>query len=383
MLTFLGDRIGDTLTGETAPIVVNVFGEDLDVLDAKAAEVARVLNAESTNASAVVKSPPGAPRLAIRLRPDRLTQLGFRPVEVLEAIQTACQGTVVAQTHRGNRVTDLTVVFDESARREPESIGSIILRGADGTRVPLSQLADIYPTSGRVSILHEGTRRRQTVTCTLAKGDVTTFVAEARRRVTANVSFPPGVYAASSGTAQAKEKAERELLLNSAIAGIGILVLLWAVFRNWRSLVLVLVNVPFALVGGVLALWLTSLLAPDLAALTIGSLVGFVTLFGITTRNSIMMISHFEHLVAHEGMTWGVEAAMRGAAERLMPILITAIVTAIGLLPLALGAGDAGREIEGPMAIVILGGLITSTMLNLLVLPTLALYFGKFGQASH
>ena len=383
VLTFLGDRIGDTLTGETAPIVVNVFGEDLDVLDAKAAEVARVLNAESTNASAVVKSPPGAPRLAIRLRPDRLTQLGFRPVEVLEAIQTACQGTVVAQTHRGNRVTDLTVVFDESARREPESIGSIILRGADGTRVPLSQLADIYPTSGRVSILHEGTRRRQTVTCTLAKGDVTTFVAEARRRVTANVSFPPGVYAAFSGTAQAKEKAERELLLNSAIAGIGILVLLWAVFRNWRSLVLVLVNVPFALVGGVLALWLTSLLAPDLAALTIGSLVGFVTLFGITTRNSIMMISHFEHLVAHEGMTWGVEAAMRGAAERLMPILITAIVTAIGLLPLALGAGDAGREIEGPMAIVILGGLITSTMLNLLVLPTLALYFGKFGQASH
>ena len=114
------------------------------------------------------------------------------------------------------------------------------------------------------------------------------------------------------------------------------------------------------------------------AGLTIGSLVGFVTLFGITMRNSIMMISHFEHLVREEGMTWGLEAAMRGASERLVPILMTALVTALGLLPLAMGSGEAGREIEGPMAIVILGGLITSTILNLLVLPTLALEYGRF-----
>ena len=133
-----------------------------------------------------------------------------------------------------------------------------------------------------------------------------------------------------------------------------------------------LVNVPFGLVGGVLAVWLTSVLAPGESAVTIGSLVGFVTLFGITTRNSIMMISHFEHLVTVEGMTWGPEAVMRGASERLMPILMTATVTALGLLPLALGSGEAGREIEGPMAVVILGGLITSTVLNLLVMPTLA-----------
>ena len=151
-------------------------------------------------------------------------------------------------------------------------------------------------------------------------------------------------------------------------------------FHNWRNLLLVLVNVPFALVGGVLAVWLTSLLAPGESSLTIGSLVGFVTLFGITTRNSIMMISHFEHLVTVEGMAWGPEAVMRGAAERLMPILMTATVTGLGLLPLALGTGEAGREIEGPMAIVILGGLLTSTALNLLVLPTLALRYGRFQQ---
>jgi Cu/Ag efflux pump CusA len=137
--------------------------------------------------------------------------------------------------------------------------------------------------------------------------------------------------------------------------------------------------VPFALVGGVLAVWLTGWLGGSgESGVTIGSLVGFVTLFGITTRNSIMMVSHFEHLVREEGMIWGPEAAIRGASERLLPILMTALVTALGLLPLAVGTGEPGQEIEGPMAIVILGGLITSTLLNLLVLPTLALRYGKF-----
>ena len=180
------------------------------------------------------------------------------------------------------------------------------------------------------------------------------------------------------GAAQARETAQTELLVHSGIAAVGILLLLTIVFHNGRNLLLVLANLPFALVGGVLAVWLGSVFAPGESSLTIGSLVGFVTLFGITTRNSIMMISHFEHLVTEEGMTWGPEAAMRGASERLMPILITATVTGLGLLPLAIGTGEAGREIEGPMAIVILGGLITSTALNLLVLPTLALRYGRF-----
>src|SRR5207302_6917462 len=159
------------------------------------------------------------------------------------------------------------------------------------------------------------------------------------------------------------------------LAGLGVLVLLSTVFHRPQNLLLVLANLPFALVGGVLAVFSTH------ASLSIGSLVGFVTLFGITMRNSIMMISHFEHLVREEGMTWGLEAALRGATERLVPILMTALVTALGLLPLAIGSGSAGREIEGPMAIVILGGLLTSTALNLLVLPTLALRYGRFETA--
>jgi len=379
VLTFLGDRIGETLTGETAPVVVNIFGEDLDQLDAKARDVANVLKTVSGNADVEVKSPPGAPRIAVRLRPERLSQFGFRPVEALEAMQTAYQGTIVAQTHRGNQVADVAVILNETNRQDPETIGSLLLRSTQGNRIPLSELAEIYPTSGRHSILHEGARRRQTVTCRAVGRDVSSFVEDAKKQVAAKVNFPGGVYAVFSGAAEAKAKAQRELLLHSAIAGVGILLLLTIVFHNWQNLLLVLANVPFALVGGVLAVWLTKVLGEaGEGGLTIGSLVGFVTLFGITTRNSIMMISHFEHLVNEEGMTWGLEAAMRGASERLMPILMTATVTALGLLPLALGTGEAGREIEGPMAIVILGGLVTSTLLNLLVLPTLAVRYGRF-----
>jgi CzcA family heavy metal efflux pump len=376
--TFLGDRIGETLTGEVEPVVVNVFGDDLDVLDAKAQEVANVLNNVPGHADVKVKAPPGSPRIAIRLRPDRLTQFGFRPVEVLDAIQTAYQGTVVAQTHRGNQTIDVAVILDPEDRRDPESIGDLLLSSSQGTRLPLRELADVFPTTGRPSILHEGARRRQTVTCATSGRDVSSFVDEAKKQVAAKVNFPGAAYAVFSGAAQARELAQRELLVHSSIAAIGILLLLWVAFHHWRNLMLVLVNVPFALVGGILALWLTSIFRPDQAALTIGSLVGFVTLFGITTRNSIMLLSHFEHLVNQEGMIWGAETVMRGASERLMPILMTATVTGLGLLPLALGAGEAGREIEGPMAIVILGGLITSTALNLLVLPTLALKYGRF-----
>jgi CzcA family heavy metal efflux pump len=378
VLTFLGDRIGETLTGETAPVVVNVFGDNLEVLDKKAEEVAHLLESVEGARDVQVKNPPGSPRLAIKLRMEKLTQLGFRPVEVLDAIQTAFQGTVVAQTFQANRVSDVAVILDESLRKTPETVGTLLLKSGQGLRLPLGELADIYLTSGRHSIAHDGARRRQTVTCTPEGRPVGAFVADAKARVAEKINFPAGVYAEFGGAAEAEREARQQLLLHSSVAAVGILLLLSMVFRSWRNLLLVLANVPFALVGGVLAVYITGLLEHGEAGLSIGSLVGFVTLFGITTRNSIMMISHFEHLIEKEGLTWGLETAIRGASERLVPILMTALVTALGLLPLAIGSGSAGREIEGPMAVVILGGLITSTILNLLVLPTLALRFGRF-----
>ena len=382
VVTFLGDRISESISGEYAPVVVSVYGHDLDVIDGKAKEIAQVLSTVPGAGKVQLKSPPGTPRMAVRLRSGRLAETGFRSVEILEAIQAAYQGAAMAQVQEGNWLVDVAVILDEASRQDAEGIASLVLRNEQGRSLPLKAVADVQLTSGRYSIMHDGASRRQVVTCAPRGRDVTSFVADAKKKID-GIEFPKGVYAAFTGTAEQAKKAQRQLLMNSAIAGAGILLLLIVVTGNWRNLMLILANVPFALVGGVLAVWLTGLLrGPEQGALTIGSLVGFVTLFGITMRNSIMMISHFEHLVNEEGMTWGPDAAFRGATERVIPILMTALVTALGLLPLAMGAGEAGREIEGPMAIVILGGLITSTALNLLVLPTLALRFGRFAKAA-
>ena len=377
LLTFLGDRISETITGEVAPVVVNIFGDDLDALDATAREVVRALAGVPGAADVVMAAPPGAPRIGIRLRPERLAALGFRPLDVMEAIQTAYQGTLVGQSYRANQSENVVVILEQASRRDPEAVGSLVLQNATGLRVPLGVLADIVPASDRYLVLHEGARRRQTVTCNPTR-DVVSFVADARRAVAERVQMPPGVYAVFGGEARVQSAARSELLLHAAIAGVGVVLLLAIGLRRGRNLVLLLANLPFALVGGVLALVVAGVFDPEAARISIGTLVGFVTLFGITTRNSIMMISHFDHLVREEGMEWGPETALRGATERVIPILMTASVTALGLLPLALGSGQAGREIEGPMAIVILGGLLSSTALNLLVLPTLALRYGRF-----
>jgi Cu/Ag efflux pump CusA len=268
------------------------------------------------------------------------------------------------------------VMFGERVRQNPEALGGLMLTNQDGLRVPLRQLADVFEDTGRTTILHDGTRRRQAVTCDVRGRDLTGFVEDVQRTLYAKVSFPAGTYAGVGGASVARAQALNEILVHSLAAAAGIVLLLSIVFRNMRNLLLVLVNPPFALVGGVLAVFATG------GLMSIGAMVGFVTLFGITMRNSMMLISHFEHLVEQEGMTWGLEAALRGASERLVPILMTAIVTALGLLPLAIGSGEAGREIEGPMALVILGGLATSTALNLLVLPSLALRYGSFTPAT-
>ncbi len=372
---FLAERMQEVISGSTADVVISIFGDDLDALDGKAREVSKVLSSVRGATDVQVESPPGTPQVAIHLRPQRLLQFGFQPVAVMEAIQASYQGLNVAQVYEGNRVFNVDVILDPSARQNPEQIGSLILQTPEGVKVPLRELADIRASNGRYSITHDGTRRRQTIICNVRDRDVSSFVEDARRLIQQKVRFAAGVYPVFSGASEARSQAQREILTHSLIAAAGIIVLLSMAMHSFPNLLLVLANAPFALVGGVLAAVLTG------GNVSVGSLVGFVTLFGITTRNSIMMISHFEHLVAHEGEQWGLHAAVRGATERLTPVLMTAWVTALGLLPLALGAGKAGREIEGPMAIVILGGLVTSTILNLLILPAMALRFAKFAPA--
>jgi Cu/Ag efflux pump CusA len=373
--SFLTERINETLSGYGAAVVVNIFGNDLEQMDQEASQIPEILATVPGGSEVSVESPPGMPEVQIRLRPDSLARWGFDPVTVLDAVRTAYGSEIVGQTYEGNRVFDVAVRLAEPAGMPQISeIGALPLRSPDGNFVMLSQLADIQNTSGRYVILHQGARRVQTITCNVRGRDVTSFVREAQQRI-AQIKLPPGTYVEFSGTAAAQAQSNRELLINSLFAGLGMVLLLTVVVGNTRNLLLMLANLPFALVGGVFAAWITGV------NLSLGSLVGFVTLFGITLRNSIMLISHYEHLVKTERMTWGVDAMLQGASERLAPILMTALVTGLGLLPLAIGSGDPGREIEGPMAIVILGGLATSTLLNLLVLPALALRYGKFEPA--
>jgi CzcA family heavy metal efflux pump len=371
--TFLTERVEETVSGYRAAVVINVFGQSLDVLDDKAQEFARVLGTIQGATDIQIQSPPGAPELVVRLRKDALVRWGFDPVDVLDAVRTAYRGSAAGQIYDGNRVVAVSVVLLPQSRTNISDVGALPLRNAAGAYAPLRQLADIYQTSGRYAVFHQGARRVQTVTCNVAGRDLSSFVPEAKKRVLSTGSLPPGTYVEFTGAAAAQARSRQDLLVYSVLAMAGIILLLSVIMGNYRNLMLVLTNLPFALTGGVLAAVVSG------GSLSLGSLVGFVTLLGITLRNSIMLVSHYEHLVAVEGVSWGPGAARQGASERLAPILMTALVTGLGLLPLAIGSDTPGREIDGPMAIVILGGLVTSTALNLLVLPTLALRYGRFG----
>jgi CzcA family heavy metal efflux pump len=377
--TFLGDRIGESISGETAPVVVNLFGEDLDLLDEKGSEIAAALKSVNGAGEVQEKAPGGAPVLNINLRPDRVAALGFSPVEVLDAIQSAYQGSAVTQVYRQNQIIDVVVILDPVARNEIDEVGSYLLRNASGALWPLRELATLSRGNGRSAILHEGGRRRQTITCSPENEDIGEFVERAEKRIREKVPLPEGYYLEFSGSSEQEKAATRELAIHSALAGVGIVIFLRMVLRTWTNTMIVLFNLPFALIGGVFSLFVARFFGVEIG-LSMGALVGFVTLFGITTRNSIMLVSHFQHLVIMENARWNFETMLRGASERLIPILITAIVTGLGLLPLALGSGEAGRELEGPMAVVILGGLITSTVLNLVILPAAAYRFMKLGR---
>ena len=374
---FLAERIEETLTGSTAELVVRVYGDDLDSLDLAGRRVAELVGGIRGATDVQYDPPPVAPEVTVRLRPEALPAYGLRADEVLETLETATRGLPVAQTFEGNRATDVVVTLLPERRARPEDLRTLPVTSSGGHQVELGRIADIARTTGRSVIAHLGARRVQTVTANVRGRDVESVTRELEGALGASARLPTGVYAEVGGTGAAQRTARRELLRNSLLAGAGIVMLLWVAFGESSRLLLVLANLPFALVGGVLAVFATG------GLLSLGSLVGFVTLFGIATRNAVMLISHYDHLVTVEGAPWGRGTATRGALERLGPILMTALVTALGLLPLALGSGDPGREIEGPMAIVILGGLLTSTALSLFVLPTLALRFGRFGAAGN
>ncbi|MGR9036578.1 MAG: efflux RND transporter permease subunit [Gammaproteobacteria bacterium] len=370
--TFLTERVDETISGYTSPVAVNIYGNDLNALDIKARAIADIMGGIDGAADVQLRSPPGTPLLQVHLNIDRLLLWGVVPVQVIDTLQAAYDTRIVGKDLQGNQVYNIAVALAPHLREQPESIAKLPIRTQDGRLIALEQVADILPTASRYNILHQGAQRRQTVTCNVLDRDLDAFMQELKSRVMNEISFSADSYPEFTGAAIEQASARRDLMLHSALAGAGVLIFIYMAIGSLSHVVLTLVNLPFALIGGVAAVVLTG------ATLSVGSVVGFVTLFGITVRNSIMLVSHYRHLVETEGKAWNLETAVQGAQERLPSILMTALVTALAMFPIAFNSDNPGREIMGPMAAIIIGGLASSTILNLLLLPGVLLRWGKF-----
>ncbi len=365
VVTFLGDRISESLTGDTAQVAVKVFGADLDALERIGSEITDALTPVKGVVDLQFKRQSGTPTIAIQLDARALAASGLSRERVLDTVESAYAGTTVGQTFTGNRTIDAVLLLPAGLRHRPEELGRLLISGPLGA-VPLAQVASISLTQGRYRIAHDGGQRRVSITFNVEDRDLQTTVKDAREVIAHRIRLPPGFFVEFSGAAGAASAMQRQLTLYAALALAVIVSVLFVAFRWRANSWLVIANLPFSLIGGVLAIAVTGI------GISLGSVVGLVTVFGISARNAILQLSHYEHLVAVEGAPWDAATVHRGANERFIPILMTAAVTALGLAPLALSAAHPGQEIEGPMAITVLGGLISSTLLNLVVLPALS-----------
>jgi CzcA family heavy metal efflux pump len=373
--SFLIERVDETIAGYTAAVVVNIVGQDLALLDQQAQAVAGVLASVPGATDVQVRSAPATAMVQIVMDLEQMAFKGLRPEQVMAVIQTAYEGQWVGKQLQGNRQIDVVVALPPEQRRHIDTLKQLPLINATGQRVVLEQVASIQQVEGRYNILHHGAQRLQTVTCNVAFGDLDAFIQQAKQRVLTEIDWRAGGYPNFVGAAIEQTKSRNALMMHASLATIGVLILIAMALGSVRHTLLTLVNLPFALVGGVAVVVLSG------ADLSVGSFVGFVTLFGISVRNCIMLIAHYRHLISHEGLQWSQATAMRGAEERLPAIVMTALVTALAMLPIALDSDNPGREIMGPMAAIICGGLASSTLLNLLLLPVILLRYGRFDRA--
>src|SRR5277367_6496325 len=361
----LAERIGETLSGESAPFTISVMGSDLDVDDRVGAQIVDVLQHLPDSGNVRLTVPPREVEMRLELLPEKLAIYGLQAADVLQTVNAAYHGSVAAELNQADRSVPV-VVRIANAGADPRSVGALLLRGRDGALVPLSSVATISMALARSLIDHQDGLRRQIVVASPKGADQAGYAEAARKAVAAKVELPPGVYLRYGGAAEAQTAARNELLLHSAAAFVLIVILLALAFGTARHVLLVLLSLPSTLIGGVAAVSLTG------GTLTLGAMVGFVALFGMAARNTILLISHYDHLVHVEAQPWNLETALRGAEERLTPVLLTALLTGLALLPVAWQLHQPGHEIEGPMAVVILGGLVSSTLVSLLLIPPLA-----------
>lgn len=306
----------------------------------------------------------------MRFNRDALAQHGLTMEEASDAIEAAFSGLPVNRVQQGQACYELVVRFDPSTRASLDAVRATLITTADGARLPLSALADIRNDRASYSISHENVQRKMVVMANVAGRDLASVVADIRQAVAAGLTLPAGYHIEYGGQFESAEAAAQTLLWLGAAVTMGIFLLLFVAFGTARDALLVMLNLPLAMIGGVIGVFVAGGVA------SVASIIGFITLFGIATRNGVMMIAHIHHLVEQEGVRNATEAIRRGAEERLVPILMTALAAGLALVPLTLAAGEPGSEIQSPMAVVILCGLLSSTLLNMIVVPALYLRFG-------
>jgi Cu/Ag efflux pump CusA len=371
--TYLKERIREVLTGSSDTIVVRIYGPDLHGLQDKANEVRDALEGIPGIVDLKKELHMETPQIEIEVDLAKAQQYGLKPGDVRRAAAFLVQGEEVGDIFTGGKTYDVNVWSTPATRDSLTDIENLWIDTPDGGRVRLSDVADVRITPVPNVIEREGQSRKIDVSANV-KGRDLGSVADDVEDTLEKVEFPLGFHAEVLGEFAEREAAQRNLLIAGSVAVIAIFFLLYTSFNNWRMTFLTFFTLPWALVGGGLAAYLSS------GILSLGSLVGLLTILGIATRNGIMMISHFQHLEEVEGELFGPNLVMRGARERIAPIMMTALTTGLALVPLVIAGNIPGQEIEYPMAIVILGGLVTSTLLNLLVVPTLYLRFGKASQ---
>ncbi len=368
--TYLNERIDEVLSGSSYAFVVRIFGPELDGIHQKADEVEKVLSGIDGITDLQVELQSEVPQLQVKVDLAAAQKVGLKPGDVRRASGTLLAGEEVGDLFRNGKAYDVNVWSTAATRHNVSSVMDLPIDTPAGGHVRMGDVAEVKIAPASSVIYRENASRRIDVGANVSGRDIGSVARDVEAKLK-QIDFPLGYHAEVLGEYAERQSAQNRLLAFTIAAAIGVLLILLASFGSWRLAVLGFLTLPSALVGGLIAAYFTG------GIISLGSLVGFLTVFGIAARNKIMLINHYQHLERHEGEAFGPKLALRGAGERLSPIMMTALATGLALVPLAWAGDLPGHEIEHPMAIVILGGLVTSTLLNLFVVPSLYLSFGK------
>ncbi len=367
----ISHRLDHLQSGVRSQIAVKLFGEDLSVLRGKAEEIRNVMNTVEGAADVQIERQVLIPQVRFNVDREKAARYGLQPGEITETLETALNGRKVTEAIDGARRYDVIVRFDDESRSSLDALKNVTIDTPNGTQIPVSAVATIEILPGPNQILRENTKRRIVISANTGGRDLGSVVGDMQQRIAAQVTLPQGYFVEFGGQFQATKEATRTLSLLTIFSLIAIFFLLIKALGDWRSALQVMLNIPLALIGAVIALLLSG------GVFSIATMVGFISLVGITSRNGIMMISHYLHLMKEEGEDFTEEMIIRGSLERLVPVVMTALTAGLSLLPLVIAADAPGKEILHPLAVVVLGGILTSTLLDQIVTPAVFYKFGK------